>query len=145
MREIKTKGMCMACYMRERRAAKKDGYGRRQNGETLEILLSTRDERLHDRLKQNIDRSDSHGCHVWDEQGRRYTDTIMALGAVALGYGHPAVTAAVERAVRDGGVGSLAPVHEAQVAGRLIDLLTGVEAVRFFKTGAEAGQKAPGP
>jgi len=65
MREIKTKGMCMACYMRERRAAKKDGYGRRQNGETLEILLSTKDERLHDRLKQNIDRSDSHGCHVW--------------------------------------------------------------------------------
>lgn len=65
MREIEVKGMCRACYMRERRASQKDGYGRRQNGETLEILLSTQDERIYDRLDQNIDRSDKDGCHVW--------------------------------------------------------------------------------
>jgi len=34
------------------------------------------------------------GCRVWDDRGREYLDYIMALGAVALGYGHPAVAAA---------------------------------------------------
>ncbi|MCH7475952.1 MAG: aminotransferase class III-fold pyridoxal phosphate-dependent enzyme, partial [Gemmatimonadetes bacterium] len=32
------------------------------------------------------------GCSVWDSQGREYLDTTMALGAVSLGYAHPAVT-----------------------------------------------------
>jgi len=80
----------------------------------------------------------SSGCHVWDADGRRYTDTIMALGAVALGYGHEGVTEAVVRAARDGAVGPLAPQLEARVAERLVSLMEGVEAVRFFKTGAEA-------
>lgn len=78
------------------------------------------------------------GCRVWDENGREYLDTIMALGAVALGYGHPAVVAAAESAVRDGAVGSLAPVEELQLAERLAAVLPGAEASRFFKTGAEA-------
>jgi glutamate-1-semialdehyde 2,1-aminomutase len=75
---------------------------------------------------------------VWDIDGRRYTDTIMALGAVALGYGHEGVTEAVVRAARDGAVGPLAPQLEARVAERLVSLIDGVEAIRFFKTGAEA-------
>ena len=36
----------------------------------------------------------SSGCRVWDDEGREYVDFLMALGAVALGYGHPAVTRA---------------------------------------------------
>jgi glutamate-1-semialdehyde 2,1-aminomutase len=80
----------------------------------------------------------SAGCRLWDDQGREYLDLGMALGAVALGYGHPAVTAAVERAARDGAVGSLAPVHEEALAERLVPWVPGGEAVRFLKTGAEA-------
>ncbi|NIM51176.1 MAG: aminotransferase class III-fold pyridoxal phosphate-dependent enzyme [Gemmatimonadales bacterium] len=80
----------------------------------------------------------AEGCRVWDVDGREYLDTVMALGAVALGYGHPAVVAAVERAARDGAVGSLAPLLEVEVAERLIAVVPGAEAVRFFKTGAEA-------
>ena len=80
----------------------------------------------------------SDGCRVWDEHGREYLDTIMALGAVGLGYAHPAVTQAVERAVREGGVGPLPPVAEARVAERLAAVVPGAEAVRFLKTGAEA-------
>ena len=49
----------------------------------------------------------SAGCRVWDADGREYLDLVMALGAVALGYGHPAVTEAAVRAVRDGVVGPL--------------------------------------
>lgn len=80
----------------------------------------------------------SAGCRVWDETGRAYLDFGMALGAVALGYGHPAVAAAVARAAADGGVSSLPPVLEQQLAERLLLWVPGGEAVRFFKTGAEA-------
>ncbi len=82
--------------------------------------------------------SRAEGCRVWDEDGKEYIDTVMALGAVALGYGHPAVQSAVERALRDGAVGPLAPRLEGEVAERLAAVIPGAEAVRFCKTGAEA-------
>jgi glutamate-1-semialdehyde 2,1-aminomutase len=78
------------------------------------------------------------GCQVVAADGRQYTDFIMALGAVALGYAHHAVTAAVAQAAADGVVGPLAPVLEEQVASHLSRLLPWGEQVRFLKTGAEA-------
>ena len=78
------------------------------------------------------------GCRVWDTGGRDYLDTTMALGAVSLGYGHPAVQDAVRKAVDDGVVGPLAPQLEQRLADRLSVLIPGIEAVRFLKTGAEA-------
>jgi glutamate-1-semialdehyde 2,1-aminomutase len=80
----------------------------------------------------------SSGCRVWDADGREYVDFIMALGAVALGYAHPAVTEAAVRAVGDGVVGPLPPVLEEEVAEQLRALIPWVEQVRFLKTGAEA-------
>ena len=80
----------------------------------------------------------SEGCTVWDEEGRPFIDTVMALGAVALGYAHPAVVEATAAALRTGGTGPLAPVEEERVAERLCAVLPGAEAVRFLKTGAEA-------
>jgi glutamate-1-semialdehyde aminotransferase len=62
----------------------------------------------------------------------------MALGAVALGYGHPAVTEAAVQAAREGVVGSLPPVLEERVALELRRCMPWVEQVRFLKTGAEA-------
>lgn len=80
----------------------------------------------------------TEGCRAWDAEGREYLDTIMALGAVGLGYAHPAVTAAAERAVRDGIVGSLAPAAEGTLAEALCGVMPAAERVLFFKTGAEA-------
>ncbi len=80
----------------------------------------------------------SAGCRVWDADGREYIDMIMALGAVALGYAHPAVTSAVEKAARDGCVGSLSPGLEHDVAARLCGYVPGADSVRFLKTGVEA-------
>lgn len=80
----------------------------------------------------------SEGCRLWDEDGREYLDVVMALGAVALGYAHPAVIEAAERAAKSGGVGSLAPVHENDLAERLCSVMPWVEGARFFKSGAEA-------
>jgi glutamate-1-semialdehyde 2,1-aminomutase len=80
----------------------------------------------------------AEGCAVWDANGRRYVDYVMALGAVALGYAHPEVTRAAVAAVEAGVVGPLPPVLEAEVAETLRRLMPWIEQVRFLKTGAEA-------
>ncbi len=79
----------------------------------------------------------SSGCRVRDETGREYTDYIMALGAVALGYAHPAVTAAAQDAVAGGVVGPLSPVIEEELAEEIARLMPWIESARFLKTGAE--------
>ncbi len=78
------------------------------------------------------------GCRVWGDDGREYVDYVMALGAVALGYGHPAVNRAAIAAVGDGVVGPLPPVLEEELAQALCRAIPWIEAVRFLKTGAEA-------
>jgi glutamate-1-semialdehyde 2,1-aminomutase len=78
------------------------------------------------------------GCRVWDAAGREYLDFVMALGAVALGYGHAEVNRAAEQAIAAGVAGPLPPVLEADVAEALAHRLPWVERVRFLKTGAEA-------
>jgi glutamate-1-semialdehyde 2,1-aminomutase len=80
----------------------------------------------------------SSGCRVWDQEGREYTDFIMGLGAVALGYGHPLVNRAAEAAIAAGTVGPLAPVLEEQLADDLCRAIPWLERVLFLKTGAEA-------
>ncbi len=78
------------------------------------------------------------GCRVWDPDGREYVDYVMALGAVALGYGHPDVNRAAEAAIAAGVVGPLPPVAEQQLAEALAERIPWLERVRFLKTGAEA-------
>src|SRR2546429_7063341 len=62
----------------------------------------------------------------------------MALGAVALGYGHPAVSRAAEQAIAAGVGGPLPPVLEEQLADALAMRIPWLERVRFLKTRGEA-------
>ena len=78
------------------------------------------------------------GCTIVDLRGREYVDLVMALGAVALGYGHPAVVDAVRGAAEAGGVGPVAPELEEVVAADLAALFPAHPRWRFLKTGAEA-------
>ena len=80
----------------------------------------------------------AHGARIWDEAGREYLDYVMALGAVALGYGHPDVQRAATEALAAGGVGPLPPVEEERLAEALAQRLPWMERIRFLKTGAEA-------
>jgi glutamate-1-semialdehyde 2,1-aminomutase len=84
----------------------------------------------------------SAGCRVWDADGREYVDYVMALGAVALGYGHPEVTRRAAAALADGAVGPLPPVLEEDLAEALGRRIPWLERVRFLKTGAEAAAAA---
>jgi glutamate-1-semialdehyde 2,1-aminomutase len=97
-----------------------------------ETLFGERSPELPSRMVR------SSGCHVWDATGRKYTDYIMGLGSVALGYGHFDVTRAATEAIEAGVVGPLAPVLEEEVAAELCRLMPWMERVRFLKTGAEA-------
>lgn len=81
-------------------------------------------------------------CRVETSDGKVLLDWTMALGAVALGYAHPHIVEAVTRAAKDGAVGPLPPVLEVHTAERLVACYPGADAVRFFKTGAEAIQAA---
>ncbi len=80
----------------------------------------------------------AEGCRVWDAAGREYLDLVMALGAVALGYGHPEVGRAAVAAIGAGVVGPLPPVLEEELAAQLNRLMPWLEQVRFLKSGAEA-------
>ncbi|HVO35330.1 MAG TPA: aminotransferase class III-fold pyridoxal phosphate-dependent enzyme [Gemmatimonadales bacterium] len=84
----------------------------------------------------------SSGARVLTADGLDLLDWTMALGAVALGYAHPKVVEAVERAVRDGAVGPLPHRLEIEVAERLCAAYPGAAQARFLKTGAEAVQAA---
>src|SRR3989441_1185750 len=62
----------------------------------------------------------------------------MARGAGARESGHPAVTRAAERAIAAGVGGPPPPPVEEELAEALSRHIPWIEAVRFFKTGAEA-------
>jgi len=57
----------------------------------------------------SLELSRAAGCRAWDTEGREYLDFVMALGAVALGYGYPPVVEAATAAAGRGTVGSLPP------------------------------------
>lgn len=80
----------------------------------------------------------SGGARFRDPEGREYLDFVMALGAVALGYGHPAVAEAARAAIARGVVGPVPPPEEEELAALLGEAMPWLEQVRFLKTGAEA-------
>ncbi len=80
----------------------------------------------------------SGGARFRDREGREYLDFLMALGAVALGYGHLAVAEAARAAIARGVVGPVPPPEEEELAALLGEAMPWLEQVRFLKTGAEA-------
>ena len=83
--------------------------------------------------------SKSKGCTVWDMDGVAYTDmSIMGIGTNTLGYGHPEVDEAVQKAVRDGNMSSLNAPEEVYLAEKLVELHPWADMVRFARSGGEA-------
>ena len=84
----------------------------------------------------------ARGAHIWDADGNEYIDYMLGQGPLILGHSNPAV---LEEVVAELSKGQLyAGQHrlEIEVAELIVNLLPGVEQVRFANSGSEAVQCA---
>ena len=90
-KRIAAKGLCYACYMRDRRAH--GGPGRRPNGATLAQLLSYKDQSWRRRVHDFISRSpDGRGCLHWVGPKTRDGYGVVSIAGLNV-LGHRAVFA----------------------------------------------------
>ena len=78
------------------------------------------------------------GCNIWDVDGNKYIDYLMALGPVLLGYNHPVVTEAVTNQIKKGVSFSLPHEKEVELAELLRKVIPCCEMARFGKNGSDA-------
>jgi len=78
------------------------------------------------------------GPFVDDSQGRRFIDLCGSNGATLLGHGHPAVSAAVRRALERGVACAYDGEAQITLAERLVEAIPCFEMVRFTLSGSEA-------
>jgi glutamate-1-semialdehyde 2,1-aminomutase len=84
----------------------------------------------------------AQGAYFWDANGTRYIDYIGSWGPMILGHGHPAVVAAVQKAVLEGFSYGAPTEREIELAAEIIDLVPSVEMVRLVSSGTEAAMSA---
>ena len=89
---------------------------------------------------QYIDRG--KGAYIWDVDNNRFTDYIMSLCPITLGYHYPAVDRAIKKQLDKGIIFSLSSPLEIELSELLRDIIPCAEMTRFFKTGSEATQAA---
>ncbi len=77
------------------------------------------------------------GAYVWDVDGNRYLDYVMACHPIILGYADPDINAAVIEQLEMGSTFSLMHPLEVEVAELLIKTVPCAEMVRFGKNGAD--------
>ena len=82
--------------------------------------------------------SRAQGPHKWDVDGNKYVDFYGGHGALLLGHGHPAVTAAVAEALADGTHFGASHPRELAWARAVQRLVLSAERVRFTSSGTEA-------
>lgn len=87
-----------------------------------------------------LDRGD--GAWVWDVDGNRYLDHLMALGPVILGYRDQEVDEAIRQQLDKGIVFSQMHELEVTVAEKLVELIPCAEMVRFGKNGTDVTSAA---
>ncbi len=78
------------------------------------------------------------GAHIWDADGNKYLDWMMAYGALPLGHAHPRIVEAIVEAAQGGTLFAAATGIEIEVAEMLRRMIPGAERVRFANTGTEA-------
>src|SRR3712207_3034405 len=112
------------------------------HGEAAESLPggNTRSVLFHDPFPLLIARGE--GCRLWDADGHRYVDLLGEYTAGLYGHSHPAIRAALDRALDKGwnmgGHGAM----EAKLARLGCGRFPSVELVRFTNPGTEANLMA---
>jgi glutamate-1-semialdehyde 2,1-aminomutase/spore coat polysaccharide biosynthesis protein SpsF len=82
------------------------------------------------------------GCYLWDIDGNRFTDYVLGLLPLVLGYKDPDVDLAITDQMARGITFSLATELEAELAEMLVDIIPCAEKVRFGKNGTDATSAA---
>ena len=78
------------------------------------------------------------GCYVWDVDGNKFIDCVMALGPVIFGHNYPPVNEAVKAQIDKGVAFSLPHRKEIELAQKLCEIIPCAEMVRFGKNGSDA-------
>ena len=82
------------------------------------------------------------GPHVWDADGKRYTDYVGSWGPLILGHAHPEVVRAVQESAARGLSFGAPTEAEIEIADLLCELLPSMEMVRLVSSGTEATMSA---
>lgn len=82
------------------------------------------------------------GAFIWDVDGNRFIDWIMAYGCFALGYCEPTVDEAAIREIREGFAFPLTRPVQNRLAELLVELIPCAELVHFFKAGSDSTSAA---
>jgi glutamate-1-semialdehyde 2,1-aminomutase len=82
------------------------------------------------------------GSHIYDVDGNRYVDWMMAYGALPLGHAHPRIVEAMNEAATSGTLFAAATEIEVEVAELIQQMIPSAERVRFANTGTEAAMAA---
>lgn len=82
------------------------------------------------------------GCYLFDDQGKRYLDALSGIAVCSLGHGHPAVTAAITNQVNMLHTSNLFNIERQEAAAEALCKASGMEAVFFANSGAEANEAA---
>src|SRR5256886_7745061 len=78
------------------------------------------------------------GGEIFDADGNRYVDLMLAFGALIHGHAHPRLVSALEETGHRGALLATASEIEVEVAERLVRIVPGAELIRFANTGTEA-------
>jgi predicted acetylornithine/succinylornithine family transaminase len=84
------------------------------------------------------------GSDLIDEEGKRYLDFTSGIAVNALGYGHPAIQEAIERALATGliHVSNLFRTRPVEELARRLTAVSGLDRAFFCNSGAEAVEGA---
>jgi glutamate-1-semialdehyde 2,1-aminomutase len=82
------------------------------------------------------------GPYIFDADGNRYIDHVLSWGPLILGHAHPRVTDALKQAVERGTSFGAPTALETELAELVIEMMPGLEMVRFVNSGTEATMTA---
>ena len=82
------------------------------------------------------------GPYIWDEDGHQFIDYVLSWGPLIAGHAHPKVVEAIQRVAQDGTSFGAPTRLEIELAEMVIDMVPGVEMVRFVNSGTEATMSA---
>jgi glutamate-1-semialdehyde 2,1-aminomutase len=82
------------------------------------------------------------GAYMWDVDGNRYIDYVLSWGPLIMGHAHPAVVEALTKQVQQGTSYGAPTAVENQLAELVIEMIPGIEQIRFVNSGTEATMSA---